>query len=102
MQRFLEQFLLVVFLCGITYAQPPNFSFPYLQTTSAGYIVEVNEYACPTFGDWDSDGDADLMIGVLYYGFIYYYENISASIEPEFAPHQLIYADGSPIVVEFG
>ena len=92
----------IMFLCGIACAQPPNFSFPYLQTTSTGYIVELNEYACPAFGDWDADGDPDLMIGLLYYGFIYYYENISTGIEPQFAPHQLVYADGSPISVEFG
>lgn len=82
-------------------AQSPNFSYPYFQTTTEGYIVEQNEYACPAFGDWDDDGDPDLMVGLLYLGYVYYYENVSTGVEPEFSPHQLIYADGAPLSVGF-
>jgi len=78
-------------------AQVPNFDYYRFITNDDGYIIEDNEYACPCFGDWDGDGDQDMMLGVLYFGNIYYYENLSLTIEPTFAPAQLMYADGLPI-----
>ena len=78
-------------------AQVPNFDYYSFIANHDGYIIEDNEYTCPCFGDWDGDGDLDMMVGVLYYGNIYYYENLSATVQPTFAPAQLLYADGSPI-----
>ena len=84
------------------WAQAPNFDYPYLCTDNTGYIVECNVYTAPEFGDWDDDGDQDLMVGVFYTGNIWYYENVSTGIEPEFAPYYEIVADGSPISVSYG
>lgn len=89
------------FLSSAASAQLPNFDYPYLLANEKGYIIEDNTYDIPCFGDWDDDGDEDMMVGVLYYGNIYYYENISTGIEPEFAPHRFVRADGSVISVTF-
>ena len=83
-------------------AQPPNFDYAYFVTNSEGYIVENNLYTTPCFGDWDDDGDPDMMVGVLFYGYIYYYQNVAVGGEPVFAPHSLVTADGSPISVSYG
>ncbi len=89
-------------LVGSVWAQAPNFDYGYLITNDEGYIVEGNVYDAPEFGDWDDDGDQDLMVGVFYNGNVQYYENISTGIEPEFAPYELVTADGSAIQVTYG
>jgi hypothetical protein len=43
-----------------------------------------------------------MMLGVFFEGNIYYFENISSQIEPEFAQYAVLEADGSPIQVTFG
>lgn len=97
-------FVLLIFsiLAAVAAAQPPNFDHPYFITNEMGYILESNEYLSPEFGDWDDDGDLDMMLGVFYNGNIYYFENISSQIEPEFAPYEVVEADGSPIQVTYG
>ncbi|MHC4800472.1 MAG: hypothetical protein ACYTF1_27865 [Planctomycetota bacterium] len=93
----------VCFLFAIAaWAQTPNFDYPYLMENDEGRIVEGNVYDIPEFGDWDDDGDTDMMVGVFFNGNIYYYENISTGIEPEFADHEEVTADGSPISVSYG
>jgi hypothetical protein len=99
--RFIRSICSLLFLCGAAAAQPPNFDYPYLLTDSLGYIVEDNEYTIPCFGDWDDDGDEDMLLGVLYSGNVYFYENISAGILPEFAPGVIVMADGEPVTVVY-
>lgn len=94
--------LICVLLAGTAWAQAPNFDYGYLLTNDSGYIVNGNVYDAPAFGDWDDDGDTDMMVGVFYDGNIQYYENISTGIEPEFAPYVLVTAGGSPISVTYG
>lgn len=86
-----------ILVSAIAVAQPPNFDYPYFITNPEGYITENNEYLIPSFGDWDDDGDQDLMVGVLYFGNIYYYENVSTGTSPEFALKELLRADGQVI-----
>ena len=90
-----------VFVSLLGLAQPPNFGYPYFISNSDGYIIANNQYACPAFGDWDDDGDPDLMVGVLYFGNIIYYENISPGTLPQFATGVLVEADGEPISVNY-
>lgn len=101
MNKTTIKILSLLLFCGYTGAQTPNFDYPYLITNPEGYIIEDNQYSKPCFGDWDDDGDLDLMVGVFWYGNIYYYENISTGIEPEFAAGELIEADGAILSVTY-
>jgi hypothetical protein len=89
-------------MAAVTSAQNPNFDYGYFVTNEAGYIVGDNVYTIPGVGDWDDDGDDDLMVGVFFNGNIQYYENIAVSGEPEFTDFELVTADGSPISVTYG
>jgi hypothetical protein len=82
-------------------AQAPNFDWPCWLTNDAGFLVPDNVCSVPCLGDWDGDGDADLMSGVMYDGYVYYYENLSTGTVPQFGPKTLIEADGVPISVTY-
>ena len=94
--------LIAVLFTTAAWAQMPNFDYPYFITDDDGYLVQDNRYLAPCLGDWDSDGDLDMMVGVFYYGNIYYYENVSTQTEPVFAPYVILEADGEPIAVTYG
>jgi 2',3'-cyclic-nucleotide 2'-phosphodiesterase (5'-nucleotidase family) len=84
-------------------AQTPNFDYGYFVSNAAGYIVNGNVYDIPTFGDWDQDGDQDLMVGVFFNGNIYYYQNTAGpNNTPVFAPYTILQADGVNISVTYG
>ncbi len=101
MKKIVGLCICFLFVVGV-WAQAPNFDYGYFITNDEGYIVEENVYDAPELGDWDDDGDPDMMVGVFYNGNIYYYENISTGIEPEFGTYSLLEADGSPIQVTYG
>lgn len=95
--------LTLVLIAGVAWAQAPNFDYPYLMSCPEGLIVENNYYDIPTFGDWDDDGDQDMMVGVFYSGNIFYYENTAVSgTPPVFANHTVLQADGVNIQVTYG
>jgi hypothetical protein len=93
--------VVLLVLVATSFAQPSNFDYPCFVTNPEGYITEDNEYLIPTFGDWDDDGDPDMMVGVLYYGNIYYYENVSPTGPPEFSPREMLMADNQAISVGY-
>jgi len=99
--------LLCVLVCTLlavaAWAQAPNFDYPYLVSSPEGLIVAGNVYDIPTFGDWDDDGDQDLMVGVFFNGNIFYYQNTAgAGNAPVFANHTVLQADGANIQVTYG
>ncbi len=100
--RMLTCLCVCLLFAAAAWAQAPNFDYAYFVTNDDGYIVQGNVYDAPEFGDWDDDGDLDLMVGVFYNGNIFYYENISTGVEPVFASRDTIEADGSPISVTYG
>lgn len=87
----------------LAFGEAPDFDFPYFISNESGYIVSDNVYDIPHAGDWDADGDIDLLVGVFYSGNIQYYENTAgAGVEPEFDDFVLLQADGSNIQVTYG
>jgi hypothetical protein len=92
-------FLLVAIIAG---AQTPNFDYPYILSNDAGFIVEGNYYSNPAIGDWDDDGDFDLMVGIFYSGNIVYYENTSTGLTPIWGSGSFVQADGANIQVTYG
>jgi len=84
------------------WGQAPNFDYGYFMTDSETFIVDENVYVIPHMGDWDDDGDDDLMVGVFFSGNVQYYENVSTGIEPEFDTYELLQADGSALAVSYG
>ncbi|MBU0519455.1 hypothetical protein KJ564_11035 [bacterium] len=98
----LSTLVLCCLVVSIAAAQNPNFDYPILLTSADAYIVESQEHVCPAVGDWDDDGDEDLLVGVQYYGYVYFYENISTGSGYEFAPYERLMADGGALTVSWG
>jgi hypothetical protein len=94
--------LSVCFLAMTAGGQTPNYDYPFLVTNAAGYILPDNICVIPEFGDWDGDGDADMMVGIFYYGNILYYENVSTGTTPVFGPADTLRAGGVKIAVTYG
>ena len=101
MIRRLQTIFTLLWLAGPVLAQTPNFDYPCLISIPSGYIVSSNEFAVPCIGDWDDDGDADLLVGVMYDGYVIFYENIATGTPPVFAAGVLVEADGEPISVSY-
>ena len=59
-------------------------------------------YTAPCMGDWDSDGDLDLMIGIFEDAPVYLFENVAGDGEPEFQLVGAMEADGEVISGPYG
>ena len=96
--------LACILLSAAVWAQAPNYDYPYFLSNSEGIIISTNQvYDIPTFGDWDADGDQDMMVGVFFNGNIWYYQNTAGvGMPPVFSAHSVVTADGSPISVTYG
>jgi hypothetical protein len=103
MRRFLA-----LLACGLwaaaAWAQAPNYDYPYFVNGAEGMLVSGNQvYTIPTFGDWDCDGDQDMLVGVFYSGNLWYYQNTAGAGQPPvFATHTVMQADGANISVTYG
>ncbi|RJP73429.1 MAG: hypothetical protein C4524_14685 [Candidatus Zixiibacteriota bacterium] len=95
--------LAVVGWVGSGWAQPPNFDYPCLIYNPEGPVVNGNAYSSAAVGDWDGDGDADLLAGVYFYGHVHRFENVaSPGPEPQYGPGALVTASGQPLQVSYG
>jgi hypothetical protein len=74
----------------------------YIYWGSGQVIMADNNGVIPNVGDWDHDGDKDLMVGVYYYGNIYYYPNTGTNENPIFETRSQLMAGGSAITVTYG
>ena len=96
-------FLLGLWLAPAGAVVIPTFeSADYIYWGSGQVIMTDNNGVIPNVGDWDHDGVKDLMVGVFYYGNIYYYPNTGTNENPVFLTRRQLTADGSPISVTYG
>lgn len=66
---------------------------------AAGGDVDVYGWPCQNFGDFDQDGDLDLLCGEFLDGFTYF-ENIGSRKQPEYAAgEKLNSSTGAPLVM---
>ena len=76
-----------------------NYSEP-KRIQAGGADIDVYGWPCPSFADFDGDGDADLICGEFLDGFTYF-ENVGTSKAPQFARGQpIVAADGVPLKMD--
>ncbi|GAB5406732.1 MAG: VCBS repeat-containing protein [Aureliella sp.] len=77
----------------------PNYSKPQ-RVQAAGGDVDVYGWPCPNFGDFDADGDLDLLCGEFLDGFSYF-ENIGSRQHPRYAAARRLVDDaGQPMAMD--
>ncbi|WP_437202833.1 FG-GAP repeat domain-containing protein [Planctomicrobium sp. SH664] len=77
----------------------PRYS-PFVFVEAAGQPVDVYGCPSPNFGDFDGDGDLDLLCGSFLDGFTYF-ENIGSRTAPKYAAGETLkLADGTPLTME--
>jgi hypothetical protein len=77
--------LTILFFIGAvdTLADPPVFlESVVIQNDAEELPGDESGYTAPCVGDWDSDGDNDLLIGTYFEGPLYQFDNVSERVHP--------------------
>lgn len=77
----------------------PVYGAPEKIMTIADAPVDVYGMPSPSFGDFDADGDLDLLCGEFVDGFTYF-ENIGTRREPRYAPGRRLTVAGQPLTMD--
>lgn len=83
---------------GNIFAEAPVFQ-PGLVLEAGGEVIPVvdNTHTCPSVGDWDSDGDADLLVGLAVEAPVFYFRNNPENDVPDYEMIGALEADGEVI-----
>ena len=93
----LHGFVLVHLNTGST--SSPQYAAP-IRVEAAGQPVDTYGCPSPNFGDFDGDGDLDLLCGEFLDGFTYF-ENVGTRKEPRYASgRRLTKSDGTKLVMD--
>jgi hypothetical protein len=76
--------------------EKPVYAEPTKILTTDGKPVDVFGMPSPSFGDFDGDGDLDLICGEFLDGFTYF-ENVGTRTAPRYAPGRRLTAGGQPL-----
>lgn len=77
----------------------PAYGAPEKLLTTDGKPVDVFGMPTPNFGDFDGDGDLDLLCGEFLDGFTYF-ENIGTRTEPRYVPGRRLMVAGQPLKMD--
>ena len=75
--------------------EEPSYAEP-IKICSEGEPIDVYGLPSPNFGDWDHDGDYDLICGE-FLDRIQYFKNIGSRTKPEYAKGVFLQAEGRPL-----
>ncbi|MDZ4689232.1 MAG: VCBS repeat-containing protein [Planctomycetaceae bacterium] len=76
----------------------PKYAEPVRLTTNDGKLIDTFGMPSPSFGDFDKDGDLDLLCGEFLDGFTYF-ANLGTRSEPKYAPGQRLQFAGEPLTM---
>jgi hypothetical protein len=78
--------------------EQPKYAKPERLTTADGKLIDTFGMPSPSFGDFDADGDLDLLCGEFLDGFTYF-ANVGTRKEPKYAPGQKLQSAGKPLTM---
>lgn len=76
----------------------PKYAEPVRLTTTDGKLIDTFGMPSPSFGDFDGDGDLDLLCGEFLDGFTYF-ANTGSRKEPKYAPGVKLQTGGKPLAM---